>query len=136
MKDSLQPGVAKTVRIQVDRGRTIDFMGEALRVYATPELIRDIEMTARNLIVDHADEGEDSVGTLVDVAHLGATMMGNWVDVSVTVAAVDGQSVRFDVAAHDAVEQVGKGSHTRFVVQKDRLAGGLRKKAEKLNALS
>ena len=43
MKASLQPGVSLTKRIPVDRDRTISFMGEDARVYATPSMIRDIE---------------------------------------------------------------------------------------------
>ena len=58
MKDSLQPGVVKVRRIVVDRDRTISFMGEEGRVYATPELSRDIEQTCREVLLDHADAGE------------------------------------------------------------------------------
>ena len=45
MKDSLRPGVTRVERITVDRDRTIGFMGEDARVYATPRLVSDIEMT-------------------------------------------------------------------------------------------
>ena len=48
MKDTLRPGVSRTNRITVDRDRTIGFMGEEARVYATPRLISDIEMTCRD----------------------------------------------------------------------------------------
>ena len=59
MKPSLQPGIALVKRITVDRDRTISFMGDAGRVYATPWLIGDIEYTCRDLILEHADAGED-----------------------------------------------------------------------------
>jgi fluoroacetyl-CoA thioesterase len=62
MKPSLQPGLSTVRRFTVDRDRTISFMGEDARVYATPRLILDIEFTCRDLIVQHADPGEDSVG--------------------------------------------------------------------------
>lgn len=132
MKDTFQPGVSKTSRVTVDEGRTIGFMGDDLRVYATPELVRDIEMTARDLIVEHADDGEDSVGTQVNIAHLAATPLGNWVEVTVTVSEVNGAAVTFDVTASDALDQVCKGSHSRFVVNKEKLAGRLMQKKEKL----
>ncbi len=44
MKATLAPGVTATARFAVDRERTIGFMGEKARVYATPMLVRDIEM--------------------------------------------------------------------------------------------
>ena len=62
MKPSLQPGVSLAKRIIIDRARTIGFMGEEARVYATPMMILDIEHTCRELILHHADAGEDSVG--------------------------------------------------------------------------
>jgi fluoroacetyl-CoA thioesterase len=42
MKDSLQAGLRHTSKFEVSRDRTIDFMGEKARVYATPMLVRDI----------------------------------------------------------------------------------------------
>ena len=57
MKQSLQPGLSKTVRIEIGLDRTIDFMGEEGRVYATPMLVRDIEQTCRGLLLEHADAG-------------------------------------------------------------------------------
>ena len=76
MKASLRPGVSRVSRIVVDRGRTISFMGEEARTYATPSMILDIEQTCRDLIVEHADPGEDSVGTEVVVRHLAPTLLG------------------------------------------------------------
>src|SRR5262245_4218424 len=59
MKDSLKPGVSRTNRINIDRDRTIGFMGEEGRVYATPTMVRDIEHTCRDLLMEHADPDED-----------------------------------------------------------------------------
>ena len=72
MKETLQPGLAAESTIAIDRERTIDFMGEAARVYATPMLVRDIEVTCRKLLLAHLDAGEDSVGTRVEIDHIGA----------------------------------------------------------------
>lgn len=116
MKDTLAVGLSSSVQITVDKGRTIDFMGEDLRVYATPELVRDIEMTCRNMIFEHCDEGEDSVGTHVSVAHTAATPLGMNVEITATVTAVEGRLVTMEVVASDDLEECGKGKHTRFVV--------------------
>jgi predicted thioesterase len=74
MKESLTAGLETTARIDIDAARTIDFMGDDGRVYATPELVRDIEMTCRDLLLEHLDPGEDSVGTRVEIDHVGATL--------------------------------------------------------------
>src|SRR5882724_6722906 len=104
MKASLTTGLTATRRIIVDRGRTIGFMGEGGRVYATPELVRDLEVTCRSLILDHLDDGEDSVGTRVEIDHLAATLLDMWVELAATVIEVKGRSVIFEVAARDIVD--------------------------------
>jgi fluoroacetyl-CoA thioesterase len=127
MKASLQSGVSRVNHITVDRERTISFMGEAGRVYATPWLIGDIEYTCRDLILEHADAGEDSVGTEVVVRHLAPTLPGMTVEIMVQVAAVEGRKVTFEVVAKDELDEIGRGTHTRFVV-------GVAKTIERLKA--
>ena len=88
MKQSLRPGISKVKRFSVDRDRTISFMGEEGRVYATPSLVRDMEHTCRDLLIEHADEGEDSVGVEVTVRHLAATLPDMEVEITATVKSV------------------------------------------------
>ncbi len=132
MKGTLAVGLSRTRRITVDEGRTIGFMGEGLRVYATPELVRDIEVTSRELLLEHCDPGEDSVGIRVAIDHLAATPLGHWVDITVSVSAVDGRRVGLTVVAEDAVEPVASGEHGRFVVDVARTGERLKAKAAKL----
>jgi fluoroacetyl-CoA thioesterase len=134
MKESLRPGVSKTARIEVDRDRTISFMGEEGRVYGTPFLVGDIEMTCRQLILDHADPGEDSVGTDVSIKHLAPTLLGMAVEITATVAAVDGRKVAFEISAKDAIDQICTGTHGRFVVDVKKTVERLKAKAAKFAA--
>ena len=129
MKDTLKPGLSLTRRITIDAPRTIDFLGESLRVYATPELVRDIEMTCRECLLAHCDPGEDSVGTGIGISHGGATLLGMWVEITATVRAVEGRKVAFDVVARDRVEEVSRGEHGRFVVEVAKLRARVATKA-------
>ncbi len=131
MKETLKAGLGKTRRIEIDAPRTIDFMGDECRVYATPELVRDIEMTARDLLLEHCDIGEDSVGTRVAIDHMAATLLGMWVDITVTIDSVQGRMVGFKVECSDAVEPVARGEHFRFVVDSAVTAERLKAKAQK-----
>ena len=131
MKASLQPGVSLTRRIAIDRARTIGFMGEDARVYATPSMILDIEHTCRELILHHADTGEDSVGIEVSVTHLAATLIDMTVEISVTVMEVEGRKVTFEVIARDDIEPISGGTHTRFVVDVNKTKERLKQKAAK-----
>jgi fluoroacetyl-CoA thioesterase len=129
MKASLQPGIARVNRIAIDRDRTIGFMGDEGRVYATPRMIGDIEYTCRDLILAHADAGEDSVGVEVAVRHLAPTLPGMTVEIAVKVASVEGRKVTFDVLVKDELDEISRGTHTRFVVDVEKTIGRLKAKA-------
>ncbi len=131
MKATLRPGVSRVNRITVDRDRTISFMGEEGRVYGTPYLVRDIEQTCRELLLEHGDPGEDSVGMEIQVRHTAPTLPGMWVEITATVTAVDGRKVSLEVAARDELEAIGDGGHSRFVVDIAKTHERLKAKAAK-----
>src|SRR5476649_2324805 len=127
MSESLKAGLTAARHVDIDRDRTISFMGDDCRVYSTPKLLYDIEMVCRDLLLQHIDEGKDSVGTRVELDHVGATLLGMWVEISVTLTEVNGGAVSFDFSARDAVEEVARGKHNRFIV-------GIEKTAQRLKA--
>jgi predicted thioesterase len=127
----LQAGLTRRATIQVDRERTIDFMGEKARVYATPMLVRDIEIACRELLLEQLDPGEDSVGTRVELDHLAATLLGMKVELNVTIAEVKGRAVSFDVTGRDDVEPICRCRHQRFVVDLKTTEARLAAKASK-----
>lgn len=128
MNSAVTEGLSATRRIEVDAARTIDFMGEENRVYATPELIRDIELTCRDLLLENIEGGQDSVGTRVELNHIAATPLGMWVDVTVTVTSVDGRKVCFAIECRDQVEDVARGEHHRFIVGVEKTAARIAQK--------
>ena len=132
MKDTLAAGITTTRRVTVDRDRTIEFMGEDLRVYSTPAMLTDIERICRELILEHLDAGEDTVGSHVTLDHLGATLVNSWVDVEVTVTGVEGRRVNLEVEVRDPLDTVGRARHIRFVIDKARQQQRLEAKAAKL----
>ena len=116
MKDSLTPGVFWIQRIQVDKKRTIAFLGEEGRVYSTPAMGKDIEYTSLQLLQRYLDQGESSVGVHVSVDHLGATPLEAWVEIRVEIESIDRRKVRLSSEVRDSFEIVGKGIHERFVI--------------------
>jgi predicted thioesterase len=134
VKSSLVPGLSAVNRVVVDKTKTIGFMGEEGRVYATPHLIADIETTCRNLILAHVDANEDSVGIEVVVKHLAPTLPGMAVEITIQVAAVEGRKVTFAVTAKDELDPICTGSHARFVTDKAKAVERLKAKAAKLAA--
>nr|MDP2192846.1 LysR family transcriptional regulator [Rhodoferax sp.] len=131
MKTSLVTGIASITKLTIDRDRTIDFMGEEARVYATPMLVRDIEIACRELLLAHLDPGEDSVGTRVEIDHIAATLMGMSVEITVKLIELNGRAVTLEVSARDNVEPICRGRHSRFIVDVAKTAQRLAAKAQK-----
>ncbi len=96
---------------------------------ATPHLIWNLEMAARNAIKPLLDEGFDSVGTDVSVKHLAATPLGMSAVFRAEVQHVDGNRVRFRVEAFDEKEKIAEGTHERYVVNIARFATRVQAKA-------
>ena len=135
MNKALTAGLTTTSRITIDKARTIDFMGDEARIYATPELVRDIEITCRDLLLQHIEEGQDSVGTRIDVEHIAATPIGAWVEITATVSSVDGRALAFEIKARDPLEDICRGQHNRFIVDVAKTGERLRSKVARLDAL-
>lgn len=133
MSDTLAVGLTSTRRHDIDLPRTISFMGDDCRVYSTPSLLYDVEITCRDLLLEHIDAGRDSVGTRVELDHLGATMLGMWVEITVTLVEVNGPAVSFEFTARDALEQVARGKHSRFIVGIEKTAQRLKAKLAKVS---
>jgi fluoroacetyl-CoA thioesterase len=123
-------GAEREERRLVTPDVAINFLGvDSARVLATPQLIGFLETTSRNLIKQFLGQGQDSVGTVVNVRHLAATPIGMQVRLRSEIAAVDNRRVTCKVEAWDDSEKVGEGTHERFVIDVARFAARLQTKA-------
>jgi predicted thioesterase len=128
--DRIAAGVRGEHRLLVTSEIAIDFMGiEEARVLATPHLIWNLEMAARNTVKPLLEEGFDTVGTEVNVKHLAATPLGMSAVFHAEVMHVDGNRVRFRVEAFDEKEKIAEGTHERYVVNIARFATRVQTKA-------
>jgi len=133
MKDTLKPGISTAKTYVVDEGRTVSFMGDALRIYATPAVVADTEYACLEFLDKHCDEHESSVGAHVDIRHMKPTPLGAEVTHEITIKSVEGPQVTLDVVVSDKIEEVARISHTRVVVDKDRLEAGVKAKIARMN---
>jgi fluoroacetyl-CoA thioesterase len=91
-------------------------------VLATPIMVMMMENAALNAVRTHLEPGESALGTVIDIRHLAATPLGQHVTAEAEVTEVDGRRIVFAVTAHDEVEEIGRGTHERMVVDLRRLA--------------
>lgn len=123
-------GTSATEQVTITRDLTVAFRAPGMpEVYATPEMIWLLELASAHAIQPLLPPGWVSVGTEVNVRHLAATPVGLLVRASAKVIAVSGRTVTFAVEAHDGVELIGEGTHTRVLVDRDRFSLRLSKKS-------
>ena len=109
----LQYSSSVTVTVDMVPGHLRD---EPIGVLSTPDMIRLIEQTCGEAIAPYLAPGQTTVGTRVDVAHLAATPVGMTVTIDVEVTEVDRRRVGFRVRVRDELDEAGKGTHERFIV--------------------
>ena len=138
MKPTLKAGLKHSFSYKVPENKTVPYtypesptIAAMPKVFATGFMIVLMEWTCTQLLGDHLDPGEGSLGTHVDVSHLAATPPGMTVKVDVEVAEVQGRKITFNVSAHDGIDLIGEGHHERIVVAWDRFNA---KVAEKTKA--
>ena len=127
----IKPGLAHSVGEICAETNTAQAMGSgSLPVYATPAMTALMERAAAELLAALLPPALTSVGTALEVRHISATPCGLRVRASARILAVDGRSIRFEVTASDEAGEIGHGSHTRFLVERERF---LQKAAGKLD---
>jgi predicted thioesterase len=85
-------------------------------VFATPMMIMEMEMASADAIAPHLPEGWVTVGTEVDIRHLGASAVGASVRTTARVIAVERRVIRFEVEAFEGERRIGEGRHARGLV--------------------
>jgi predicted thioesterase len=116
MKSSLAKDLSFSKTILVDEARCIGFMGKEGMVYATPKMVSDVEYTCRDFLLEHLDPGEDSVGAHVSIDHLAPTPLGLQVSIEIKILEVEKRRIKFEFSVKDPVEEAGRGTHVRFIV--------------------
>ena len=99
-------------------------------VLATPLMILAMENAALNAIRNYLEPGETALGTAVDIRHIAATPVGQRVTAEAEVTRVEDRRIVFAVTARDDVEEIGKGTHERMVVDLRRLTQRLDAKSD------
>lgn len=123
MKASLRPGLKHQLKFKVTERQTVpNFYPESPMfatmpaVFATGYMVGLFEWCCTELLNDHLDPGEGSLGVHVNFSHLAATPPGLTVTVDCEVTKVDGKRVSFHVRGHDGIETIGEGEHERAIV--------------------
>ncbi len=130
----LEPGLTNELNMTVAEDDTARASGGGTLplVLSTPRMISYMERTAHQALLPYLAEGQTSVGTVVNIRHLGATPVGMQVRFRAELLEVDRRRLRFKVEAWDELEKVGEGEHERFIIDWQRFLDGIEKKRQTL----
>ena len=113
----LAPGLKHSRNVTVtDEMTPAHLRQEPIRVLSTPDMIRLIEQTAIEATQPYLPGGQTTVGTRVDVAHLAATPVGMTLAITVELTEVDRRRLAFRVEVRDELDECGRGTHERFII--------------------
>lgn len=132
MSDSpeLKTGLKGTAELVVTEQYTALAMGSGgANVLATPAMILLVEMAAVAAVEKQLPQGQQSLGTRLDVRHIAATPIGMRVRAEAELVRVEGRVLTFRVSAADEVDTIADGTHERTIVTSERFLQGVQKKA-------
>ena len=113
--------------MQVVAETTAEYIGSGdLVVLATPAMCALMENAAMMAVAPHLEAGQTTVGTALNIEHLRATPIGKTVTATAVLTEVDGRKLSFNIAARDEKGIIGEGTHTRFVVDRERFMDKLK----------
>lgn len=123
---ALTIGMRSEATLTVGEEQTAAAFGAGgVRVFGTPVMIGLMENAAWRLAQPEMNEGETTVGTLVNVRHLAATPVGGHVTATAELVEIDGRRLVFHVTARDDNQLIGEGTHERARVLLDRFLARL-----------
>lgn len=97
-------------------------------VFATPMLVALVEQTCYESVLPYLDDGQGTVGTLVNITHTSATPIGKRVWCESELTEVDRRRLVFSVKAYDEAGPIGEGTHERFVIDTEKFMEKLKAK--------
>ena len=117
----LEIGMKGKQEVAADETNSAKTMGSGtLDVFATPAMIALMEQAAYTSVAGELEEGQGTVGTLMNVSHISATPVGMEVTAKSELVKVDGRKLVFHVEAYDERGKIGEGEHERFIIDNEK----------------
>ena len=123
----MEIGLSYTSTVVVDNSNTAVALGSGdMDVFATPAMVALMENAAMNAVAPHLEQGQTTVGTQITTNHIKASALGATISATATLTAVDGRSLTFTIVASEGDKTIGEGTHTRFIVDRERFLSKLK----------
>lgn len=116
-RKTMETGIIGKEELIVNEMNTAEALGSgSLAVFATPAMIALMEKTARLSVAPFLEDGQSTVGTLVNVKHLSASPVGMKITCKTELKEIDRRRLVFHVECSDEAGIIGEGEHERFII--------------------
>ena len=123
----LETGLTYTNRLTVGNENTAIALGSGdMEVFATPAMVALMENAAMNAVAPHLEAGQTTVGSQIATNHIKPSFLGAMVSATAILTAVEGRKLTFEIEAHEGDIVIGSGTHTRFIVDRERFLAKLK----------
>ncbi len=123
---ALTPGMkGEAITVVVHENTAASVGAGGVEVFGTPMMVALMENASWQAVIEGLEEGQVTVGTVVDVRHLAATPLGQKVRAEAELIEVDGRRLVFKVEAFDERRKIGEGRHERTIVHLERFLSRL-----------
>jgi predicted thioesterase len=131
MSEELKAGLTHEMERQV----TEDLSAQKVfphvpNVYATRAMVGHFEEVCAEMVLPYLGEGEQTVGIAMKFSHTAATPIGMKVRFTAKLAEVEGRKLTFEVEGFDEVEQIGKATHDRFIINAEKFNSKIAEKGK------
>ena len=117
----VQTGIKGRCEDSVRAENTASHIGSGTaKVLSTPSMIALMEKTCRTSVKPYLEEGQETVGTRVDISHESASPVGMKIWCDSTLVEIDRRRLTFRVEAYDEKGLIGQGTHERFIIDEKR----------------
>jgi len=129
MKDTLKAGLEHSFTYQVPVGKTVPYVFQESdlfqampSVFATAFMVGFMEWACMEALRPYLEEDECTLGIMINVSHQAATPPGMQVTAHVRLLELDGKRTLWEIEARDEAELIGKGTHERFTVNREKFS--------------
>lgn len=128
----LEVGLKSVEKTVVDKTNTAAAIGSGgLEVFSTPSMISLMECTCKLCAQEHLEEGLGTVGISISTNHKAATPIGMEVTCECELVEIDRSRLVFKVRCYDELEEIGVGTHERFIVDNAKFLANVDAKIER-----
>ena len=122
----LREGLSHTSKLFITSDHTANTLGSGdLDVCGTPAMMALMENAAMLAVSKELPDGYTTVGGYIESSHLKPTKAGKEIEATAVLKKIEGKKLYIDIEAREGDCVIGKGTHLRFIVHKEKFMSDL-----------